>query len=281
MRQITNVVLTGSCGGIGRTVAAALLESGASVALVGRDESVLASLVALAPDRARSYTPDVSDTDAMNAVATDWMESFSVPDVVVANAGVANGVDTSVADDLAVMKRMLEINLLGVATTFQPFIVPMREQRRGTLVGIASIAGWRGMPGNGAYAASKGGLIRYLQSLRAELRPYDLTVTTISPGYVKTPLIAGNTMHMPGMIERSEEHTSELQSRPQLVCRLLLEKQKSRGIGAQRARRQFLTHVDHLAHQLEALDPIARAHVAHRLAAPAQVVVVQHVLDQR
>src|SRR5690554_7027242 len=82
-------------------------------------------------------------------------------------------------------------------------------------------------------------------------------------------------------IMRSEEHTSELQSRPQLVCRLLLEKEKARGIGAQRARRQFLTHVDHLAHQLEALDPIARAHVAHRLAAPAQVVVVQHVLDQR
>jgi len=204
MRQITNVVLTGSCGGIGRTVAAALLESGASVALVGRDESVLASLVALAPDRARSYTPDVSDTDAMNAVAADWMASFGLPDVVIANAGVAGGFDSSEAGDLAVMKRMLEINLLGVATTFQPFIAPMRERRRGTLVGMASIAGWRGMPGNGSYAASKGGLIRYLQSLRAELRPYGVTVTTISPGYVRTPLIAGNTMHMPGMIEPQE-----------------------------------------------------------------------------
>lgn len=204
MRRITNVVLTGACGGIGRQLAEVLLAGGASVALVGRDEEVLAELVALAPSRTRSYTPDVSDSDAMNSVADDWMASFGVPDVVVANAGVANGVDTSVADDLAVMKRMLEINLLGVATTFQPFIAPMREQRRGTLVGIASIAGWRGMPGNGAYAASKGGLIRYLQSLRAELRPYGVTVTTISPGYVKTPLIAGNTMHMPGMIQPQE-----------------------------------------------------------------------------
>lgn len=204
MRPITNVVLTGSCGGIGRKLAEALLKGGASVALIGRDESVLAGLVALAPDRARSYTPDVSDSEAMNSVADDWTAQFGVPDVVIANAGVAGGFDGAERDDLAVMKRMLEINLLGVATTFQPFIAAMREQRRGTLVGIASIAGWRGMPGNGSYAASKGGLIRYLQSLRAELRPHGVRVTTISPGYVKTPLIAGNTMHMPGMIEPDE-----------------------------------------------------------------------------
>src|SRR5690554_2121305 len=204
MRQITNVVLTGACGGIGRKLAESLLGAGASVALVGRDENVLAELVALAPERARSYTPDITDSAAVNAVAADWMRDFGVPDVVIANAGVAGGFDSSDVDDLAVMKRMLEINLLGVATTFQPFISPMRDQRRGALVGIASIAGWRGMPGNGSYAASKGGLIRYLQSLRAELRPHGVTVTTISPGYVKTPLIAGNTMHMPGMIEPGE-----------------------------------------------------------------------------
>ncbi len=204
MGQTTNVVLTGACGGIGRRLAEALLASGASVALVGRNDTVLAELCAIAPDRTRSYTPDVSDSTAMNSVAEDWMARFGVPDVVIANAGVAGGFDSAEASDLAVMKRMLEINLLGVATTFQPFIQPMREQRRGTLVGIASIAGWRGMPGNGAYAASKGGLIRYLQSLRAELRPHGVTVTTISPGYVKTPLIAGNTMHMPGMIEPEE-----------------------------------------------------------------------------
>lgn len=204
MGQITNVVLTGACGGIGRRLAETLLASGASVALVGRDESVLGELVSLAPGHARSYTPDVSDSAAMNIVADDWMRAFGVPDVVIANAGVAGGFDSSEVGDLAVMKRMLEINLLGVATTFQPFIGPMREQQRGTLVGIASIAGWRGMPGNGSYAASKGGLIRYLQSLRAELRPHGVTVTTISPGYVRTPLIAGNTMHMPGLIEPND-----------------------------------------------------------------------------
>src|SRR5690554_2072728 len=145
MRQITNVVLTGACGGIGRELAAALLARGASVALVGRDQTVLDELTAKAPTRARSYTPDVSDSAAMNAVAEDWIAAFGVPDVVIANAGVASGFDTAEAGDLAVMKRMLEINLLGVATTFQPFIAGMRQQRRGALVGIASIAGWRGM----------------------------------------------------------------------------------------------------------------------------------------
>lgn len=101
------------------------------------------------------------------------------------------------------MRRMLEINLLGPATTFQPFLQALRQQPdvACSLVGIASIAGWRGMPGNGAYCASKGGLIRYLQSLRAELRASPIRVHTVSPGYLRTPLTASNTFAMPGLME--------------------------------------------------------------------------------
>jgi short-subunit dehydrogenase len=124
--------------------------------------------------------------------------------VVIANAGVAGGFDTAEVEDLAVLRRMLEINLLGVATTFHPFVSAMRERRAGTLVGIASVAGRRGLPWNGAYSASKGGLIRYLESLRAELRPDGVRVVTISPGYVRTPLTAGNTMSMPFLIEAND-----------------------------------------------------------------------------
>ena len=148
------------------------------------------------------YTPDVSDSTAMQAMAADWMaRSGAVPDLVIANAGVAGGFDTAEADDLAVLRRMLEINLLGAATTFQPFVKAMRAQRRGALVGVASIAGWRGMPGNGAYCASKGGLIRYLESLRAELRGESIVVSTVSPGYLRTALTAGNRFAMPGLME--------------------------------------------------------------------------------
>ena len=182
-----NAVLTGACGGLGQALARELIGQGAAVALVGLHLPTLQALAALAPGRCAVYAPDVSDSTAMQAMAADWMaRSGAVPDLVIANAGVAGGFDTAEADDLAVLRRMLEINLLGAATTFQPFVKAMRAQRRGALVGVASIAGWRGMPGNGAYCASKAGLIAYLQSLRAELRTSLLTVHTVSPGYLRT-----------------------------------------------------------------------------------------------
>jgi NAD(P)-dependent dehydrogenase (short-subunit alcohol dehydrogenase family) len=182
-----------------------LLGSGAQVALVGLNHPPLEALQALAPERCRIYTPDVSNAQAMQAMAADCLQHWGAPDLVVANAGVAGGFETSDPADLAVMRRMLEINLLGVATTFQPFLQAMlNSQRPGALVGVASVAGWRGMPGNGAYCASKAGLIAYLQSLRAELRPSQLKVHTISPGYLRTALTAGNTFAMPGLLEPDE-----------------------------------------------------------------------------
>jgi len=200
-----NAVLTGACGGFGQALARQLIAGGARVALVGLNRPVLDDLAALAPDRCAAYTPDVSDAQAMAAVATDWTARFDAPDLVIANAGVAGGFDTAEPDDLRVMRRMLEINLLGVATTFSPFLPAMKAAGRpAALVGVASIAGWRGMPGNGAYCASKAGLITYLQSLRAELRPTPITVHTVSPGYLRTALTAGNRFTMPGLLEPDE-----------------------------------------------------------------------------
>ena len=196
-----NAVLTGACGGLGQALARELLSQGAVVALVGLHRPSLQALAALAPMRCGVYTPDVADSTAMQAMAADWMSRRGAPDLVIANAGVAGGFDTAEADDLAVLRRMLEVNLLGAATTFQPFVKAMRAQRRGALVGVASIAGWRGMPGNGAYCASKGGLIRYLESLRAELRSESIVVSTVSPGYLRTALTAGNRFAMPGLME--------------------------------------------------------------------------------
>lgn len=196
-----NAVLTGACGGLGQALARELLSQGAVVALVGLHRPSLQALAALAPMRCAVYTPDVADSTAMQAMAADWMSRRGAPDLVIANAGVAGGFDTAEADDLAVLRRMLEVNLLGAATTFQPFVKAMRAQRRGALVGVASIAGWRGMPGNGAYCASKGGLIRYLESLRAELRSESIVVSTVSPGYLRTALTAGNRFAMPGLME--------------------------------------------------------------------------------
>ncbi|RYY89908.1 MAG: SDR family NAD(P)-dependent oxidoreductase, partial [Comamonadaceae bacterium] len=183
-----NVVLSGACGGLGQALARQLIAEGAQVALVGLDPARLQALADLAPQRCAVYTPDVADSAAVQALARDWIARAGTPDLVIANAGVAGGYDTAQADDLQVFRRMLEINLLGAATLFQPFLAPMRAQGRGALVGVASIAGWRGMPGNGAYCASKAGL----------------TVHTVSPGYIRTALTAGNRFAMPGLLEADE-----------------------------------------------------------------------------
>ena len=198
-----NAVLTCACGGLGQALARELFAQGSKVALLGMNLSALSELAALAPERCAVYVLDVSDSAVMQEVAEDWISHAGLPDLVIANAGVAGGFDSAQANDLAVMRRMLEINLLGPATTFQPFIKALQTQpqARCALVGVASIAGWRGMPGNGAYCASKGGLIRYLQSLRAEMRGSRISVHTVSPGYLRTPLTAGNRFAMPGLMD--------------------------------------------------------------------------------
>lgn len=205
MPPFQRAVITGACGGLGQSLARHLLDSGAQVALVGLNRQALEALHAMAPERSRIFTPDVSNAQAMQTMAADCLQHMGAPDLVIANAGVAGGFETADPADLAVMRRLLEINLLGVATTFQPFLQAMLDsQRPGALVGVASVAGWRGMPGNGAYCASKAGLIAYLQSLRAELRPTRLTVHTISPGYLRTALTASNTFAMPGLLGPDE-----------------------------------------------------------------------------
>jgi len=198
-----HAVVTGACGGLGQALARELLAAGAHVTLVGLNRDALQTLADLAPGRTDIHTVDVSDSSAMQAMAAQAIARAGLPDLVVANAGVAGGMDTADAGDLAVMRRMLEINLLGPAVTFQPFVKAARQTpgARCALVGVASIAGWRGMPGNGAYCASKGGLIRYLESLRAECRGTGLSVHTVSPGYLRTPLTAGNRFAMPGLME--------------------------------------------------------------------------------
>ena len=144
----------------------------------------------------------------MQAMAADCLQHWGAPDLVVANAGVAGGFETSDPADLAVMRRMLEINLLGVATTFQPFLQAMLDsQRPGALVGVASVAGWRGMPGNGAYCASKAAAICYCESLRGELQAQGIKVLTLAPGYIQTPLTQKNIFPMPFLM-RAEDFAS-------------------------------------------------------------------------
>jgi short-subunit dehydrogenase len=124
-----------------------------------------------------------------------------VPDIVIANAGVSSGTQTENAEHLATIRAMMEINVLGMVHTFQPFVQAMKNNGRGQLVGIASVAGLRGIPGAGAYSASKAAAITFLESLRVELASSGISVTTICPGYIRTPMTDINPYKMPFLME--------------------------------------------------------------------------------
>ena len=171
---------------------------GAAVGLYARRASELSRMAAaLAPDRVATYAGDVRDAASVAAAAKAFVARFGTPDIVVANAGVSRGTATDYADDLATFRDVLDTNVVGLVNTFQPFVAPMRAARHGTLVGVASIAGFRGLPGSGAYSASKAAAIAYLESLRVELRGSGVSVVTVCPGYIDTPMTAGNPYPMP------------------------------------------------------------------------------------
>ena len=147
---------------------------------------------------------DVADADALRHAAEEFTRQTGTPDIVIANAGVSSGTLTEHQEDLAVIRRILEINVFGMAATFSPFIAAMQKRGSGRLVGIASVAGIRGLPGAEAYSASKAAAIAYLESLRLEMRPSGVKVVTIAPGYIETPMTAINPYPMPFMLPAKE-----------------------------------------------------------------------------
>ncbi len=141
------------------------------------------------------------DAGALAGAATAFIARFGLPDIVIANAGVSRGALTEHAEDLPTFRAILETNVLGLVHSFQPFLAALRARRHGTLVGIASVAGFRGLPGSGAYSASKAAAITYLESLRVELAGSGVAVVTICPGYIATPMTARNPYRMPFLLD--------------------------------------------------------------------------------
>ena len=192
-----NVFITGASSGIGAALAREFAGRGATLGLVARRQAALDALAAKLPGAHRTYDVDVTDRDAIVAAGRDFDAAFGGADLVIANAGISVGVLTEHYEDLDAFRRVLETNVLAMAYTFHPFIAPMRRRGRGTLAGIASVAGIRGLPGSEAYCASKAAAISYLESLRVELRRFGVRVVTIAPGFVRTPLTARNPYRMP------------------------------------------------------------------------------------
>ena len=201
------VFITGASSGLGQALAAEFHRQGWRLALSARrseDIQAWAEAQGWQPQDFSVYRADVSQVDEIVAAAEACLSAQGLPEVVVANAGISVGMDSSQRADLEVLAQVLAINNVGLAATFQAFIEPMMARGRGALVGIGSVAGIRGLPGHGAYCASKAGVIAYCESLRGELRSSGVKVLTVCPGYIDTPLTRGNRYHMPFLMSADD-----------------------------------------------------------------------------
>ena len=218
MNQSSSLVLiTGASSGIGQALALAYLQHGWRVALLARRTDVLQQWLGSLPlelpaDQTCILGADVGDADSMLGAAQQCITRMGLPDVVIANAGISLGVDTAEREDLEIFHQVLRTNTLGVAHTFHPFIRAMQARGHGKLVGIASVAGIRGLPGHAAYCASKTAVISYCESLRGELRTQGVEVITIAPGYIATPLTARNRYPMPFLMRAEDFAQSAVRS---------------------------------------------------------------------
>ena len=198
------VFLTGASSGIGEALARHYAARGATLGLVARREDFLRNLKATLSVPTQIYPADVRDLAAMKAAAADFTAKHGLPDIVIANAGISHGTLTEFEDDVDVFRQIMDINVNGLVNTFHPFIAPMRERRSGSLVGIASVAGFRGIPGASAYSASKAAAISYCEALRVEVRRKGVKVITVCPGYIATAMTAQNPYPMPFLIPADE-----------------------------------------------------------------------------
>lgn len=196
------VFITGASSGIGAALAEQYAKQGATLGLAARRQDLLEQLRSRLPnsERHKVYALDVTDHAALSAAAKDFIQFVGKVNVVIASAGISVGTLTEYDEDLPIFARVMEINVLATVASFAPFISEMKKyasEEPCRLVGIASVAGIRGLPGAEAYSASKAAVISYCESLRVELRSSGIRVVTITPGYIDTPMTKVNTYTMP------------------------------------------------------------------------------------
>jgi short-subunit dehydrogenase len=189
MRARTALV-TGASSGIGMALAKHMALEGVEVALVARREKPLRDLLREISDgggKARMFMLDVADPNATIATLQRADDEMQGIDVVVANAGVGNakwGGSLSWHD----CAEVISVNVLGAVATLTALLPRMVDRKRGHIVGISSLAQYRGLPNNAAYGASKAFLSTFLESLRIDLRGTGVRVTDVRPGFVRTQM---------------------------------------------------------------------------------------------
>ncbi|MBI2521899.1 MAG: SDR family NAD(P)-dependent oxidoreductase [Bdellovibrio sp.] len=203
-----NYFITGGTTGIGFELAKLFLHQGHRVGICGRDLSKLSSVFCEQYKQSLwTYQLDVGDRETLIRAVHDFSEKAQGLDVMIANAGRSVGSKTNVPDFKAA-KEILETNVLGVLYSFEAAMQHFVNKKSGHLVAIASVAGFVGLPGAGAYSASKAAVVRLCESWSIDLKPLNIPVSCICPGFIDTPMTQKNSHAMPFLM--SGEKGAEL-----------------------------------------------------------------------
>jgi len=197
------VLITGASSGIGYELAMQLAGKRCSLALVARRKNLLEELEQKLKDKpaeVKTYVCDVSNNEAAGRTVKNIINDFGKIDVAILNAGV--GVTTSIKNfDAGKAAYVLNINVLGIVNFVEKLLPSFLERKEGIIAGVSSLADTRGFPGTGFYCASKAAASTLLESLRVELKPYNISVITVKPGFIRTPMTAKNKFKMPFLMD--------------------------------------------------------------------------------
>jgi short-subunit dehydrogenase len=201
----TNVLLTGACSGVGLELATRLSSVAKSLILIDLNQDRLTKVrksFASPTANILGYDIDVTDQQRMQALLTT-IPAQHQPQIIIANAGLG-GVNPGDNFSFEINKKIMEVNYFGTVNTLMPFVPGMIEKRSGHLVGVSSLASLRGMPFASSYCSSKAAQNNFLESLRNDLSPYGIRVTTVLPGFIKSPMTAHDEFKMPFMISAGQ-----------------------------------------------------------------------------
>ncbi|MCH7764858.1 MAG: SDR family NAD(P)-dependent oxidoreductase [Candidatus Marinimicrobia bacterium] len=187
------IFISGASSGIGEFLAYAYASRGATVGLSARRRDKLEEVAEKCRDFGSEtyvYQVDAKDRQVSKDAADDFMEKVGGIDMVIANAGIGNH-DDIINGDATAINDILETNIIGVTNTLVPFIPSMKKQKHGILVPISSVASFLAVPYHGGYSASKIAIRVIADSWRLTLYKYNIQITTICPGFIETPMTAG------------------------------------------------------------------------------------------
>lgn len=195
-------MVTGASSGVGRALAVALAARGARVGATARRGELLDELarqVRAAGGTIATAVADVADRDALHAAMRSLEAVHGPTDLLIANAGISHPTGAA-AMNVPGVEEVLRVNFFGVVYAVEAVLPGMLARGAGHVVGVSSLAAFKGLPGAAAYCASKAAVNNYLEGLRIELRRSGVAVTAVCPGFVNTPIVANNPT-MPFLME--------------------------------------------------------------------------------